>query len=132
MPMKSWNDYKGILPYASELFGIYQPLLGWKSRLTGKRFDRFRKLLYRNIAEQALTTLRAPVTVRLDRAVNASAVGRLPVRIDNLKPIAFYTDWQPYISPTIDSGVARLMQPDLGDTPPKDWKRIVTTEGMTS
>src|SRR5947199_7797207 len=24
------------------------------------------------------------------------------------------------------------MQADLGDTPPKDWKRIVTTEGMTS
>src|ERR1700738_3664223 len=32
--MKSFGDYKGILPYASELFGIYQPLLGWKSRIS--------------------------------------------------------------------------------------------------
>lgn len=62
--MKSWTDYEGILPYASELFGIYQPLLGWKSRLTSKRFDRFRKLLYRNIAEEAVTTLRPSSTRR--------------------------------------------------------------------
>jgi hypothetical protein len=32
--MKSFDDYKGILPYASQLFGIYQPLLGWKSRIS--------------------------------------------------------------------------------------------------
>jgi hypothetical protein len=28
-----FSDYKYILPYASELFGVYQPMLGWKSRL---------------------------------------------------------------------------------------------------
>ncbi len=40
--MKSLDDYKGILPYASELFGIYQPLLGWRSKLIneGKRMKR--------------------------------------------------------------------------------------------
>ncbi len=26
------KQFKGLTPYASELFGIYQPLLGWKSR----------------------------------------------------------------------------------------------------
>jgi len=31
-------DYTSILPYASELFGIYQPLLGWKSKRTADRF----------------------------------------------------------------------------------------------
>ena len=32
--MQSFDEYKGIRPYASEIFsGIYQPLLGWKSRL---------------------------------------------------------------------------------------------------
>jgi hypothetical protein len=31
--MKSLDDYKG-LHYASQLFGIYQPLLGWKSRIS--------------------------------------------------------------------------------------------------
>jgi hypothetical protein len=31
------EPYKGVLPYASELYGIYQPLLGWRSRRTTKR-----------------------------------------------------------------------------------------------
>jgi hypothetical protein len=26
--------YKGVLPYASELYGVYQPLIGWKSKRT--------------------------------------------------------------------------------------------------
>lgn len=32
-------DYTAILPYASELFGIYQPLLGWKSKRIADRFE---------------------------------------------------------------------------------------------
>lgn len=31
--------FKGRLPYASEIFGVYQPLLGWKSRLIQKRLS---------------------------------------------------------------------------------------------
>ncbi len=27
----NFKKYEGVLPYASELFGVYQPLLGWKS-----------------------------------------------------------------------------------------------------
>jgi hypothetical protein len=29
--------FNGRLPYASEVFGIFQPLLGWKSRLIQNR-----------------------------------------------------------------------------------------------
>ena len=32
------NKFKQALPYDSELFGIYQPLLGWKSRRIRQRF----------------------------------------------------------------------------------------------
>jgi hypothetical protein len=31
------SDYKTVLPYASELFGVYQPLLGWKSKRKKRR-----------------------------------------------------------------------------------------------
>lgn len=31
------SDYKSVLPYASEIFGVYQPLIGWKSRRALKR-----------------------------------------------------------------------------------------------
>ena len=34
------SSYKGILPYSSELFGVYQPLLGWKSTRTLNRYLR--------------------------------------------------------------------------------------------
>ena len=30
--------YTSVLPYASELFGVYQPLLGWRSKRIEKRF----------------------------------------------------------------------------------------------
>jgi len=33
------TDYKGILPSASEIFGVYQPLLGWKSKRRQQRID---------------------------------------------------------------------------------------------
>jgi hypothetical protein len=31
---KDVEKYQGIPPYSSELYGVYQPLLGWKSKLT--------------------------------------------------------------------------------------------------
>src|SRR4051812_27710754 len=31
------TQFKNILPYASEIFGVYQPLLGWKGKRTAKR-----------------------------------------------------------------------------------------------
>lgn len=34
--LKNLEKYRGIPPYSSELFGIYQPLLGWQSKLTKK------------------------------------------------------------------------------------------------
>src|SRR5947209_9233804 len=33
------RDYTSVLPYASELFGVYQPLLGWKSKRIAQRFS---------------------------------------------------------------------------------------------
>lgn len=38
------TDYKSILPYASELFGVYQPLLGWRSKRQIRRFAASRML----------------------------------------------------------------------------------------
>src|SRR3982750_4594075 len=32
--LKDIETYKGIPPYASEHYGVYQPLLGWQSQLT--------------------------------------------------------------------------------------------------
>ena len=34
------TDYTSVLPYASEMFGVYQPMIGWKSRRLAKRLSR--------------------------------------------------------------------------------------------
>lgn len=34
------TDYTTVLPYASELFGVYQPLIGWKSKRIEQRFSK--------------------------------------------------------------------------------------------
>ncbi|MFL6592759.1 MAG: hypothetical protein ACJ8GK_08660, partial [Luteimonas sp.] len=33
------TDYTSVLPYASELFGVYQPMLGWRSKRTIRRIQ---------------------------------------------------------------------------------------------
>jgi hypothetical protein len=33
-------DYTSVLPYASELFGVYQPMLGWRSKRRMRRIER--------------------------------------------------------------------------------------------
>ena len=96
--MKSWNDFKVILPYASEFFGIYQPLLCWKSRIIGNRFDKFRNALYPNLAEQARSSQRAPSQVQLDRVSRAELAtdsGRHALPISDLKPVAFVSAVSP-------------------------------------
>ena len=37
MPDNRYQEFKGCLPYASELFGVYRPLLGWKGKQAKKR-----------------------------------------------------------------------------------------------
>lgn len=34
------TDYTSVLPYASEMFGVYQPMIGWKSKRIAKRLNR--------------------------------------------------------------------------------------------
>lgn len=58
--MKTFDDYKGILPYASELFGIYQPLLGWRSNIILKRYERARSAHYDRMAARAIVGARQP------------------------------------------------------------------------
>jgi hypothetical protein len=52
------GPYAGVLPYASEIFGIYQPLLGWKSKRTAERIQR------------AMTRDKAQVIRNLQRAIS--------------------------------------------------------------
>ncbi len=50
------RQYTSVLPYASELFGVYQPLLGWRSARIRDRyrqgFNKDREALLRRLARQ--------------------------------------------------------------------------------
>lgn len=131
--MKILNDYTGTLPYASELFGIYQPLLGWKSQLTAQRFEKSRERAYTAIAAKALNQLRNTVEVRAigEGRDTFSRSGRTRFAISNFKPADLVNHAHPSISAAIDSGTARLLQEDLGSQPPEDWKDRINAEQMT-
>jgi len=133
--MKSWADFTGILPYASDLSGIYQPLLRWKSRIFGNRFDKFRSALYPKLAEQARTSQSGPLQVPLDPVTGAELAtdtGPQALSISDLKPIAVVSEGQPHLEPTIDCGIARLLQRDICKNPSRDWRCLITPESMTT
>ena len=53
--IRNMQDYKDVLPYSSEIFGIYQPLLGWKSKRIAKRNETG----YTGFRERILATVAA-------------------------------------------------------------------------
>ena len=64
-PVKRITDltsYATVLPYASELFGVYQPLLGWKSQRIEARF----KQGYENDRRSLLDRLKREFTGIVD------------------------------------------------------------------
>jgi len=133
--MKSPAALKGTIPSASELFGIYQPLRRWKYRIIGNCFDKFRNALYPNLVEQARSSQPALLQGQLDResgAELATDTGSQAPSISDPKPVAFVSEVPPPLAPTIDCGIARLLQRDIGSNPPRDWKRLITTELMTT
>ncbi|MDQ2777345.1 MAG: hypothetical protein M3Y57_20870 [Acidobacteriota bacterium] len=56
--MADLSKYKGTLPYDSELFGVYQPLLGWQSRLGQTRLDEARMTALNSLIQQIGTDSR--------------------------------------------------------------------------
>ncbi len=72
------TSYAAVLPYASELFGIYQPLLGWRSKRMKSRFAS-------GLAADKAALLAAMRNV-IPAAVAVSYPGDRQVSIDSLKP----------------------------------------------
>jgi hypothetical protein len=72
--LTNFADYKAVLPYASELFGVYQPLLGWKSKRSIERFGRGfradRRELLSQVGNQFVGTAELDATA--DRVVISS------------------------------------------------------------
>lgn len=131
--MKDLSAYTGTLPYASELFGIYQPLLGWKSQITARRVELSRQRAYSAIADKVLNQIRSPITVNADgeRDMLAGRFLNAQFLVEDLKPADLEPGPQPILSSSIDSGVARLLRERIGSEPPRDWQELVNVDRMT-
>jgi hypothetical protein len=123
--MLKLEDYRGTLPYASELFGIYQPLLGWKSRIIGARYAKARSTLYATLAARTLPLARTDVSVQATANALSANAFRSGLKVSGLRPVDLTVSAETYVASTIDSGLARLVKQQLPPEPPKDWRTIV-------
>jgi hypothetical protein len=104
---RDFTEFAGKTPYASELFGVYQPLLGWRSNLNKQRAsvegDRITKEVIRDVAND----LRMRPALQLD-------------------PRAPYEDGflSPLVTHAVQASLARFIA-QHGAPTLKDWKQIV-------
>jgi hypothetical protein len=62
------SDYTTVLPYASEMFGVYQPMIGWRSARRLHRFTRG----FRDDRRGLLTTLAARYTGQVESSFSTT------------------------------------------------------------
>lgn len=131
--MSDLKAFVGVLPYASELFGIYQPLLGWKSQRVAKRVEQSRQQAYTAIARTALTRVQSTLRVHAEGGGERflAQPTQLRFKVSDLRPVDLDAQPRAGVAPSIDSGVARMLAEQIGSAPPEDWRRLVTTEHMT-
>ena len=100
---KDIETYKGITPYASEHYGVYQPLLGWQSRLTKSWLSRGGLLVdpaVRSVLNGRLTP--GPDHVQFDDPREFLA---LP-----LQPASGRSPWRVIVTKPLDSLLVGLVQ----------------------
>jgi hypothetical protein len=123
------KKFEGTLPYASELFGIYQPLLGWRSKLTQDRLARGNEALYRNATQRALARFRSDLIVTPLPQPGHYKVTPLQI-VDGVS-----TTRVPRVAYEIDSIIARVIATDLpANKVPKsqDWAKLLVEKVLNA
>src|SRR5690348_2117192 len=129
--MSDLDRFTGTLPYASELFGIYQPLLGWKSKIIASRYESNVIKAYDAVARRYLNaaTSGVSVTVNADRIL--AVRGAMQFEVDALRPLRLPEAGRPRVAASIQSGIALLVAESVGGEPPPDWAPVLTYERAT-
>ena len=112
--MQSFDQYKGMLPYASEIFGIYQPLLGWKSRITLQRFERGRAQFHERLVRSSWRAQELPVRLTvLERSTDWLAARDGVFDVEHFEPVETGKAMGRAIAPAIDCGLTRMIAAEL-------------------
>lgn len=117
------SDYTSVLPYASEMFGVYQPLIGWKSKRILQRMNEGIALdnivKYKNLLSKYKGTL--DITFNHDHFLESA---RIDVGTQNKLSL----------KPQHDSVILRVISvkiQDMGVTPRKeDWATIINKKSL--
>ncbi|MGB7982576.1 MAG: hypothetical protein WCF36_17480 [Candidatus Nanopelagicales bacterium] len=119
--MTDLADYTSVLPYDSEVFGVYQPLLGWRSKKIQDRIAAgFRNDLTK-ATRQVTAKMSADVafTVNADHIITDAAVH--PAAVSASGPASATT----FVFDRIGS-----MLPPLGEYTPSIWKDLVSSRQL--
>ncbi len=119
--VKDFTAYRGVLPYDSELFGVYQPLLGWKSARQQKRVDDGAWARRAGILSELAKRYRPRYTVEFGEADS-------PVHIADLAPAEAAKS-------ALTGTVLRTLSeqlPPAADYRPEIWDRLLSPESLSS
>lgn len=111
------TDYTAVLPYASELFGVYQPLLGWKS----KRIEERLRSGYQNDQPRLLDKLQRQFAAIVDVQL------AVPQPKITIKPgVLAGGKLRSFGSVVLDRVASHL--PPYAQLDPSVWARVVTPD----
>jgi len=117
---KDLSQFTNILPYASEIFGVYQPMLGWRSKRARKRVERG----FRNDVARVLDVVRERFKGRFELSLAADGAAQ---RIARLEPATLDSPaGRPGASFVIDSIARDLPPPERYDE--AVWDRVIRPE----
>lgn len=118
----SLAPYAAVLPYASELFGVYQPLLGWKSVRIERRFEAG----FRNDKRLLLDRLIREFTAVVNVAYKED--GQLDIQIE--PGVLKGAKLRAYDSVVLTEVASKL--PPHGADQPSAWASVVTESGLST
>jgi len=140
------RDYTFILPYASEMFGVYQPMIGWNSKRIIKRhnkglFDTKTALLqaftknYKGISNVQFDLCNARIEAKLGALKSTELLkNTTKVLLQNIKlllpqdRVPVEREWKQYINEHIFSDILTTAIPDFYKTSYHEQCEKITAE----
>lgn len=122
-----FQRFEGSLPYASELFGVYQPLLGWRSRRAKNRFHgavgSFRRELIAHVSAKVYPVARP--RIRDQRFVGFEAIEVGSTSLGQRSGVSDQID-----SATARRILDRINAEGLERGDPDIWERLVSRDAL--
>lgn len=112
------TDYKGVLPSASEIFGVYQPLLGWKSGRMQSRIDSGVRIRLGDSVARLAGAIRSDYSVSFAPADCSVQVGALGLGV---------LSGAPSFAGLVATEIAQEL-PAKQDYRPEVWKKLASAD----